>query len=214
MSIGYARAAVLLHRAFHRRPIPQRLHILIRFLTCPFVRALDAVPAGARMLDVGAGHGTWGLLALAVGAAEVICVEPDLRKAYVSGRDPRLRWIAGYDDAVRGTFDAVSIFDVAYLMTVDARVAMFRSAFERLKPGGLFILKELDPAHPLKSRWARYQEWLNRTFLHITLGDHFVQQTRDEVQETLEGLGFREFQARAIDAGYPHAHILYTARRP
>jgi SAM-dependent methyltransferase len=214
MSIGYARAAVLLHRAFRRRPAGQRLHILIRFLTCPFVRALVAVPAGARMLDVGAGHGTWGLLALAGGAAEVVCVEPDLRKAYLSERDPRLRWVAGYDDALRGTFDAVSIFDVAYLMTAARREALFRGAFQRLKPGGIFLLKELDPAHPLKSNWARFQEWLNRTFLHITLGEHFVQQTRDEVRETLESIGFRGFEAKPIDAGYPHAHILYTARRP
>jgi SAM-dependent methyltransferase len=214
MSIGYLRAAGLLRRAFSRYPFRHKLHIAIRFLTCPFVRTLDVIPPGSRMMDIGAGHGSYAHLALDAGAREVVCVEPDLRKAFLPISDPRIRWVAGFDDCIRGTFDVISIYDATYRMTLEVRTAIFRRAFDRLKPGGTFILKDLDPGHPFKARWARFQEWLSDTFLHISLGSGFIYQSRADVQRTLELIGFRDLTAKAIDRGYPHAHIIYTAKKP
>ena len=43
---------------------------------------------------------------------------------------------------------------------------------------------------------------------------HRVEQSRQEVMAMLEEIGFRDVQARAIDRGYLHPHLLYTAKRP
>src|SRR5437763_5576161 len=99
----FIRALIVLHRTFRSRPLRDRLHTLIRFLTCPFLRVLPAVPEDAHLLDIGAGHGAFARLAQERGA-RVVAVEPDLRKVRpIDG----IALVIGYDDVVRGTFDAI-----------------------------------------------------------------------------------------------------------
>lgn len=212
--MGTVRALRVLHRAFSRYAPSQRIHILIRFLTCPFLRTLDHVPAGARVLDIGSGHSLYGVLLLEERASEVIAVDPDLRKSLLPSPSPKLRKIAGYDDAVRGTFGAAAIFDVAYRMPPEERRAMFTRVLARLEPGGTFLFKDMDPRHRLKMKWARFQERISDGVLQLTIGAGFVEQSREDVIAMLEEIGFRDVQARAIDRGYLHPHLLYTARRP
>jgi SAM-dependent methyltransferase len=76
----FIRALIVLHRAFRDRDLRTRLHALVRFLTCPFLRVVRLVPANARVLDIGAGHGVFAILAMDRGA-RVTAVEPDARKA-------------------------------------------------------------------------------------------------------------------------------------
>lgn len=214
MSIGYVQALRILHGAFGHYPAAHRAHILIRFLTCPFLRTLDDVPKGARVLDIGAGHGLFAYLVAHDRGADVVGVDPDLRKNSLPSPSPKFRKVAGYDDCIRGTFDVVTMFDTAYRMPLDVRRAVFTRAFERLRSGGTFLLKEMDPSHGLKMRWARFQEVLSDRFLGITHGEGFVTQTNEELEAMLREIGFVGFQARAIDRGYLHPHMLYTARKP
>jgi SAM-dependent methyltransferase len=213
MSLGAIRALRLLHRQFSGYPAASRLHILIRFLTCPFLRAVDAVPQGGRLLDVGGGHGTFARLAAEERAGAVVAVEPDLRKALLPFRHPKVRVVAGFDEAIRGSFDAVALFDVAYRIPLAERDRLYRRAFDHLAPGGVLLLKELDPTSPLKFGWARLQEIVSDHLLGITLGEGFHYETPPAVVARLEAIGFTEVRARRIDRGYPHSHILYTGRR-
>jgi 2-polyprenyl-6-hydroxyphenyl methylase/3-demethylubiquinone-9 3-methyltransferase len=214
MSIGTVRALRILHRAFGRYPLRHRLHILIRFFSCPFLRTIDDIPRDARVLEIGSGHGLYARLITEERAREVIAVDPDLRKSLLRSPSPRIRKVAAYDEAVRGEFDAVVIYDATYRMPLDVRRALFARVFDRLLPGGTFVFKDMDGGHRWKMKWARFQEWLSDTFLHISIGEGFIYQSRDEVAAMLGELGFADFRARPIDRGYPHPHIIYTARKP
>lgn len=215
MSTHYVTALLQLHRAFSHYPAGARAHILVRFFTAPFLRTLDAVPRGSRVLEIGAGHGSYAELITRNGIArEVIAVEPDLRKSLLPMRNPQVRWVAGFDSCIRGEFDAVVIYDATYRIPLDERVAMYRRSFTRLRPGGTFVLKDLDPEHKFKMSWARFQEWLSDHFLHISIGSGFIYQTRGEVEQTLASIGFVDFKVAEVDRGYPHSHIIYTARKP
>jgi len=121
-----------------------------------------------------------------------------------------MRVVAGYDDAVRGPFDAVVILDVLYRLPREAWDPLLRSVRERLAPGGVLLLKEQDPGHRLKASWNRAQEWLVDR-VGLTLGEAFSYETREEMRRRLLAAGFSGFEAVEIGAGYPHAHILYIA---
>ena len=214
MSVGYFRALGILHRSYATYPAGQRLHILIRFLTAPFIRTLDDVPLGARVLEIGSGHGVFARLAAEERAREVVAVDPDLRKSLLPSPSPKIRKVAGFDDCIRGAFDAVVLYDVAYRLPPDVRRALFERIFERLRPGGVFLMKEMDSGRRWKTMWNRFQERLSDGFLGITLGEGFVDQPPEEVESMLRAIGFASFHARPVDRGYPHPHILYTAVKP
>jgi len=212
--MGTVRALRILHGAFSRYPIRHRVHILGRFFTCPFLRMIDDVPRDARVLEIGSGHSLYGRLLIEERAREVVGVDPDLRKSLLPSPSPKIRKIAGYDECIRGTFDVVVLIDVVYRLSIDVRRALFARALERLRPGGILLVKEMDPSRRAKMRWARFQEWLSDSLLGLTIGEGFVYQSSEELGAMLTDLGFVDFASRPIDRGYPHAHMLYTARRP
>jgi SAM-dependent methyltransferase len=212
-SPGFFAALALVRRTYAGKPAGIRAHAIGRFLTCPFLRVLKAVPPGARLLDLGAGHGTFARLAVEQTAASAVAVEPDARKVLATYRHPRVRFVAGYAEALTGTFEAVTIFDVLYRIPLAGWDPLLQTAYERLAPGGVLLLKEIDPEHRAKALWNRAQEKV-ADLLGMTLGDAFTYETREEIRERLARLGFERFEALEIGAGYPHAHVLYRAWKP
>ena len=207
--MSFIRALIVLHRAYRHRGARTRVHVLIRFLTCPFLRVLDAVPRDARVLDVGAGHGLFARLVAARGARRVVAVEPDVRKVQpVDG----VTFVAGFDDVVRGRFDAITIIDVLYKIPIREWDALFARCAARLEHGGVLVIKEHDPTARVKNRWNRVQEWL-ASKMRLTLGESFSYETPAAFTARLERAGFAEVRARRVDFGYPHPHIMFTAKR-
>ena len=129
--------------AYRRAALPTRLHVLGRFLSCPFLRVRPYLPPNARLLDLGAGHGLFARLALLAGARAAVAVEPDLAKVCETPRHPGVATVAGYADAVSGTFDAVSICDVLYRIPIELWDGLLSSAHDRLPPGGVLLIDDV-----------------------------------------------------------------------
>ena len=213
MSLGYIRALRVLHQTFHHHPPAQRLHILGRFLSAPFLRSLDAIPRGSRVLDIGAGHGTYARLIAEDRDARVIALEPDVRKTLFAYKHPRVRFVAGFDDCIRGTFDVVVLYDVLYRVPSADRLAFFERIHQRVKPGGFFVLKDIDPSQRLKYHWNKLQETVADK-IGLSLGAQFESDSIGEISDRMTKAGFTGLSWKRIGFGYPHAHILYMARRP
>lgn len=200
---------LLLHRTYRTRPPGTRAHILIRYLTCPFQRLLRLVPRDARsMLEIGAGHGLFSRLVAARGV-RAIAVEPDVRKI---GNVEGVRYVAAFDQAVRGKFDVVAIVDVLYAIPLAAWDDILTRAYARLTPGGVLLVKEMDPAATLKNRWNAFQEFLSMRLLGITMAETFNYESREAFSARLKRIGFAEVSSSRIDFGYPHPHIAYAAK--
>ncbi|HXG59701.1 MAG TPA: class I SAM-dependent methyltransferase [Thermoanaerobaculia bacterium] len=214
MAHGWFRGLSILRQTFRGFPLGQQIHIYGRYLTAPFMRTLDVIPKGARVLDIGAGHGTYPRLIAEERDARVVAVEPDLRKTLIAFRHPRVRFVAGFDDAIRGTFDVIVVYDVIYRLPPAQRDALFRRIFDRLPSGGLFVLKDLDPSKRLKWMWNRIQETISDAVFHLTIGEGFYIDTPGQIRERMERAGFTRFHMQHVDTGYPHAHIIYTAYHP
>jgi cyclopropane fatty-acyl-phospholipid synthase-like methyltransferase len=134
--------------------------------------------------------------------AQPVVVDPDARKHPM---------IVGYDDCIRGKFDAVAIIDVLYKIPIAEWDALLNRVHERLKTGGVLIIKEHDPT-------ARFKQWINRrqeslaTAAHLTLGQSFSYETPSAFAARLRAHGFEVVEQKRIDSGYPHPHMLYVAR--
>jgi SAM-dependent methyltransferase len=207
--VSFIRALIVLHRAFGKLPPKARLHVLIRFLTAPLLRVAAEIPRGARVLDIGAGH---GVLAVLANHAHVISVEPDLRKIFWTAAAKPPLFVAGFDDCIRGKFDVITIIDVLYKIPVAEWDALIARAAARLRDGGLLIIKEQDPTARVKNSWNRAQEWLV-SLVGLTLGESFSYEAPREFMARLERAGFTDVRAKRIDRFYPHPHVLYQARR-
>ena len=201
---------LLVLRTYRDRPYGTHLHTLIRYLTCPFDRLLAEVPPETRsMLEIGAGHGLFSRLVAARGI-RAVAVEPDTRKI---GRVEDVQYVAGFDQAVRGRFDAIAIVDVLYAIPLAAWDEILGRAYERLNPGGTLLIKEMDPAS-IKNRWNHIQEWISMKFLRITMAEAMNYESVPVFTARLQRLGFREVTAKRIDFGYPHPHLVYAAQKP
>lgn len=202
----FIRALIVLHRAYRKFPLRARAHVLIRFLTCPFLRVVKHVPAGSRVLDLGAGHGIFSILARERGA-NVTAVDPDARKVR---KFERIKSVIGFDDCIRGAFDVIALNDVLYKIPIAGWDALLGRITARLTPGGMLLIKEHDPTARLKQGWNRLQERL-ASAMHLTLGESFSYETPADFERRLRALGLQTTHTR-IDRGYPHAHVLYVAR--
>jgi 2-polyprenyl-3-methyl-5-hydroxy-6-metoxy-1,4-benzoquinol methylase len=172
-----------------------------------------AIPPAATVLDIGGGHGILARLALVRGAASVVVVEPDLRKVLLTVRGGQIRVVAGFDDAIAGQFDVITIVDVLYKVPLAEWDALLARVWARLRPRGMFLLKEIDPEHRVKGFVNRQQERL-ATAINMTLGEAFSYEAPSQLRARLERNGFVEVAASALGRWFPHAHILYTARKP
>jgi SAM-dependent methyltransferase len=168
------------------------------------LRVLKAVPPNASLLDVGAGHGLFAVLAR---GRRVVAVEPDARKVRPIGG---VEFVIGFDDVITGTFDAISIIDVLYKIPLDQWDALLLRCVARLRAGGVLIIKEQDPTARFKNAWNAIQERF-ASALGLTLGESFSYEAPSDFIARLKRLGFTGVHAKRIDFGYPHPHLLYTA---
>jgi SAM-dependent methyltransferase len=205
--VGFIRALIVLHRVFRKRAPRDRIHILLRFLTSPMLRVLREVPQQASLLDIGAGHGLFAVLAS--GTRRVVAVEPDARKVRPVGG---VEFVIGFDDTINGTLDAISIIDVLYKIPLDEWDPLLSRCRSRLRPGGILIIKEQDPTARFKNGWNAIQE-RGASALGLTLGELFTYESPSNFIARLQRLGFEDVQSKRIDFAYPHPHVLYTANR-
>ncbi len=210
--LGYARSVSILNTAFRQAPLGVWTHVLGRFLSCPFLRTFRWIPAG-RILDVGGGHGVFAQLAVEAGAEEVTIAEPDLEKLMHGARTDGIVRVGAYVDAIRGRFDAVTMFDVLYRIPLEERDGLFSSLVARLEPGGVLLIKDLDPTSRLKFTWNRVQELISDNLLGLTLGSGLHYETPHDVLERMRRAGLADLQSVRIDRGYPHSHVVCVGYR-
>lgn len=201
-------------------PPPERFHVHARGYSAPLLAVASRVPAGT-VADIGCGHGLLSaLLALAVPERTVVGVDPDARKIAWAKQSlaglPNVRLEVGTVEALArelpGALDAAVVCDVLYLLPEEQWPGFLRTVRGLLRPGGRFLLKEVEGDGSWKHYKGLAQEWVMVSLLRRTKASGgMVLKPRAEVMRLLLESGFEVREVVALGAGYTTPHILYDA---
>jgi len=209
-------------RAYRAEPLGARLHVLLRWLTCPFPPIVEVLPSEGRVLEVGCGHGLFsGYLVRRSPRLQVLGVDIDADKIAVAAASApaaggRLEFAVSDSGSVpEGPWDAVVLVDVLYLLDEPAQRALLTSCAAALAPGGLLVVKDMSTRPRWKARWNAAQEALSVRVLKITAGSpEFAFTDPDERARWLVEAGLRDVRTRRLDRGRVHPHNLLVGRAP
>jgi 2-polyprenyl-3-methyl-5-hydroxy-6-metoxy-1,4-benzoquinol methylase len=213
-----------LHKAYSKLSWSSRIHMYIRWHSCP-IEVIDAyLPDNGQLLEIGCGRGIVSLWSALLRPKlniygndidEHKIADAKLAAKNLRGSTQKIDFgIIKQDKAVPvGPWQAIVIFDVLYLMTRQQQLRLLKDASKQLDKGGVLIIKLMSPKPAWKARFALWQENVSVRVLGLTSGNYpFTFLTPQEVSDCLQNTGLRT-EIHQIDKGYPHPHLLIVGRK-
>jgi 2-polyprenyl-6-hydroxyphenyl methylase/3-demethylubiquinone-9 3-methyltransferase len=205
---------------FSALPLQERLFVRARLFSAP-LGAIAARVRGARVLDVGCGHGLLCAM-MAVGHPErrVVGIDPDPRKiAWArasAGRSPNTRFEVATVETLApleaGTFDTITVADVLYLLPQADHPGFLAACHQLLARGGRLLLKEAEDDGGWRTTKALAQEQLMVRLLRRTRSSGGLGfPTRERFLAALDGAGFRVDAVVGLSGGSTTPHVLFEA---
>jgi 2-polyprenyl-3-methyl-5-hydroxy-6-metoxy-1,4-benzoquinol methylase len=197
-----------------------RVHVSGRWRICPYPAVAVHVPTDARVLDVGCGHGLLSLqLALASAHRQITGADIDAGKIAVARRAAARTGATNTRFAVvergalpTGSWDAITIVDVLYLLGPGGAEAMVDAAAAALAPGGVLVIKEMALRPRWKLRLTRAQELVATRVVRITEGAHPRVVPPDDIAARMRRAGLSVSVCR-LDRRRLRPHFLLVGRR-
>lgn len=196
-----------------RGPWPA-LRALWRFASAPLAVVAASLPTDGIVVDVGCGQGHFLRFCHERGVRRLVGIEPSLRGLSRARRclPPHVLLVHGCAQhlPVRKV-DCVVALDVLYLLEHRQQEMFIAAVASALRPGGVLLVKTMDPGRRYRQAINRLQEWCAVKVLRITLGRDFFFRSVDEWVSLCERYGMR---ARGVPLwrGYVHPHVLIVAR--
>ncbi|OGW12102.1 MAG: hypothetical protein A3G93_07145 [Nitrospinae bacterium RIFCSPLOWO2_12_FULL_45_22] len=200
-------------------PLFSKLHIWVRFKSCPFLELIKYIPEDGKILDLGCGYGLFTcLLHLTSPGRNIIGIDLDRKKLGIAIKvttncSEKISFRMGdICEIGENDLDCITIIDVLYLIPFERWELIFENCFNRLKPNGLLLIKEMGKKPSWKYIWNLIQETLSVKIFNITEGNSFYFKTPLELGEDLRRIGFKVTRLD-LNKRYAHPHFLYLCRK-
>ncbi len=210
--------------AYRETSVGTRVHVGVRWRTCPFSSIAAALSGAHTILDVGCGHGLFPLyLAARDPAVRVTGVDIDDAKLEIAAAAAARAGVAdrvtfrpvapgwtpasGIPGAPATGWDAITIVDVLYLLGHAAAERLIADAAAALAPAGRVVVKELDTTPAWKWRASLAQEVLATKVLRITAGEQLEHMGIATLEPALRAAGLDPTTTR-LDRGRIHPDYL------
>lgn len=211
------RAQVL--AAYHGAPLLVKLFLRLRWQLTFFSIFLEYLPPKGTILDIGSGHGLFSLLAAMTSPdRQAFGFDPDKERIAIAtaaaASNANVLYSTSWPEHLPdSSLAAVSCIDVFYLLPPPAKIRLVGWIFQKLAPGGTFLLK----INGKKPRWkyavTYVEEWLmtrlGPTQAEGNLSFWSVDQYRDLLRET----GFSIDVDQPLGRWLPQTHHLFVAHK-
>jgi 2-polyprenyl-3-methyl-5-hydroxy-6-metoxy-1,4-benzoquinol methylase len=161
---------------FQDGPLLMRTMQRLRPHICPFEALLPLVPRRASVLDVGCGSGLflgllryfdYGVNGFGFDSSRSAIRCADAMAGRHGGGQLRFEWRPADREWPEGAFDVVSMIDVMHHIPRAFQHSAFRSAAERVAPGGMLLYKDMSDTPPLLAAANRLHDLaIAREWIH------------------------------------------------
>jgi 2-polyprenyl-3-methyl-5-hydroxy-6-metoxy-1,4-benzoquinol methylase len=143
-----------------------RLFLWLRWHLTPYFKMAARLPREGEILDLGSGHGLLSVaLAMQSPARKVLGIDHDEERVKIAteaaSKMHNLRFERGSILAPpSGKYHGIALIDVMHYFPPEEQETILRQAAERLKSGGVLIVREVNPNGGWISQWNRLYEKL------------------------------------------------------
>ena len=170
---------------------------------CHFGLIEKLYPKQGKILDIGCGH-AYMLVYLKLVSASRVLKGIDLNNEKIVLVQSPLKEKLGIDVSYQNlfdlpfdennTFDAASLLDVLCLIPYEEQVKILENVYQRIKPGGVFIMKESHRGFFLQYWIAYWEELVVNSLRFKKLITGFYYRSREEWVEVLTKTGFSKIE--------------------
>lgn len=200
---------------YRKAPLQARVLQALRPYICPFDELMGFLPSAGSVLDVGCGAGLF--LGLTGTAQPGLCaygfdadsdaIRAARAMAATNFPDGRISFHQADAGAPWPDFNAevVSMIDVLHHIPSGIQRSVIADAFAHVKPGGIFLYKDMAERPLLRAWWNRLHDLvMARQWIHY--------RSINEVERWLLEMGAQIVEKRAKNLG-PYGHEFVVAKR-
>lgn len=195
-----------------------RLHVWVRFKTCPFLSIEEFIPQKGMIIDYGCGHGVFShILSIMSPERDVYGIDMSKEKIEEAKKSEEKNSRVSFSndsnsDNLIKQADAIAIVDVlCYFSDADRKKAIKRF-YEILKKDAVLVIKDIDSSFSLKYFWLYVQEFLAVKICGITKARLLNFFKAKNFVMFLEEVGFK-VQIVDLSRHYLYPHVAFVCRK-
>ncbi len=134
----------------------EKFIIWLRFKFAPLELIMRQIPSEGKLLDLGCGFGVFSyLFAFERPRLKILGIDPSgqriERAKKVLAMPGNLEFRQGFVENLNdNNFDAITLIDVVYYLSEEQQIKILASCYERMRNGGILIIKTMDKSQRFK----------------------------------------------------------------